>query len=76
MRKRLFTSLVLLTVFLGTSNSFASDFQYEIPKLVSLDFTPKEIDLSQPNQNVKITLKVSHPNGIDRKSTRLNSSHT
>ena len=68
MKLRRFLALIL-ALALPTFNSVAkADVGFEMPQLVSLDFTPKEIDLSLPGQSVKVTLKVSHPYGIKNES--------
>jgi hypothetical protein len=47
----------------------AADELWEIPKLVSFNFTPNEIDLTTLNPVVRVEVKVSHPIGI--KSERI-----
>jgi hypothetical protein len=48
----------------------AADQPWAIPELVSFEFSPKEIELTQLNQTVSVIVKVSHPIGI--KSEKIN----
>ncbi len=47
----------------------ATEEPWEPPKLVSLEFSPNEIELTKPNPVLTVNLKVSHPIGI--KSERV-----
>lgn len=41
----------------------------ELPKVLSFDFSPKEIELTSRETTVNFELVVSHPNGIENTST-------
>jgi hypothetical protein len=61
--KSLFVAILLMAgVVVAPAN--AADEPWEVPKLVSFNFTPKEIDLTSLNPVVRVEMKVSHPIGI------------
>jgi hypothetical protein len=61
--KSLFVAVLLMGgVLVMPAN--AADEPWEIPKLISFNFTPKEIDLTSNNPVVRVEIKVSHPIGI------------
>ena len=61
--KSLFVAVLLMTgVVVAPAN--AADEPWEVPKLLSFNFTPREIDLTSLNPTVRIEMKVSHPIGI------------
>ena len=65
MRKKF--KLLVFIVALSVVNPVASNATegpWEPPKLISLEFSPTELELTKPNPNITVNLKVSHPIGI------------
>jgi hypothetical protein len=52
------------------SNAHSNEV-YAIPELVSLTFTPNEIELTAPSTNLKFELVVSHPIGIENSKVSI-----
>lgn len=65
MKKFLLAMLLVAGSVLPISQAQAG----ELPKVVSFDFSPKEIELTSPETTVTFELVVSHPNGIENTST-------
>jgi hypothetical protein len=69
LRSLLVTSLILFSS-INPNLATALDEPWILPELVSFEFSPKEIELTQLNPTVTVTVKVSHPVGI--KSEKIN----
>ena len=68
--KSLFFTSVLLFSSTNLNLATAADEPWVAPELVSFEFSPKEIELTQLNPVVTVTVKASHPVGI--KSEKIN----
>jgi hypothetical protein len=65
----LITSILLLSSA-NLNPATAADEPWVMPELVSFEFSPKEIELTQLNPIVTVTVKASHPVGI--KTEKIN----
>lgn len=65
----LVTSLIVFSS-INLNLATAADEPWVMPELVSFEFSPKEIELTQLNTTVSVTVKASHPVGI--KSEKIN----
>ena len=65
---KLLVSVIALSVINPVAAN-PTEEPWEPPKLVSLEFSPNEIELTKPNPIITVNLKVSHPIGI--KSERV-----
>jgi len=65
----LVTSLIVFSP-INLNLATAADEPWVMPELVSFEFSPKEIELTQLNTTVSVTVKASHPVGI--KSEKIN----
>jgi hypothetical protein len=77
--RSLFVAVLLMGGIVVTPVNAADEASiYQKPKLVSFDFSPKEIDLRAGSQNINLEVKVSHPVGILSKdmTVRLSSVST
>jgi hypothetical protein len=68
--KSLFVTSILLFSAINLNLATAADEPWVAPELISFEFSPKEIELTQLNPTVSVTLKVSHPIGV--KSEKIN----
>jgi len=69
LKSLLVTSLILFSSF-NLNLATAADEPWVMPELVSFEFSPKEIELTQLNTTVSVIVKASHPVGI--KSEKIN----
>jgi len=69
LRSLLVTSILLLSAT-NLNLATAADEPWVAPELVSFEFSPKEIELTQLNPIITVTVKASHPVGI--KSEKIN----
>jgi hypothetical protein len=68
--KSLLVTSIIVFSSINLNLATAADQPWAIPELVSFEFSPKEIELTQLNQTVSVIVKVSHPIGI--KSEKIN----
>jgi hypothetical protein len=68
--KSMFILMLMLVNSANLNLANAIDEPWVAPELVSFEFTPKEIDLTQLNPSVSVTMKVSHPVGV--KTEKIN----
>jgi len=68
--KMLLIASILLLSSANLNPATAADEPWALPELVSFEFSPKEIELTQSNPTVSVTVKVSHPIGV--KSEKIN----
>lgn len=68
--KSLLATSILLISATNLNLATAADEPWVAPELISFEFSPKEIELTQLNPTVSVTLKVSHPIGV--KSEKIN----
>ena len=68
--KSLFVTSALLFSSINLNLATAADEPWVAPELVSFEFSPKEIELTQLNPVITVTVKASHPLGI--KSEKIN----
>ena len=69
LKSMLVTSLIVFSS-INLNLATAADEPWVMPELVSFEFSPKEIELTQLNTTVSVTVKASHPVGI--KSEKIN----
>ena len=69
LKSLLVTSLILFSS-INLNLAEAADEPWVMPELVSFEFSPKEIELTQLNTTVSVIVKASHPVGI--KSEKIN----
>ena len=69
LKSMLVTSLIVFSP-INLNLATAADEPWVMPELVSFEFSPKEIELTQLNTTVSVTVKASHPVGI--KSEKIN----
>ena len=68
--KSLLVLALVLTNTINLNSATAVDEPWVMPELVSFEFSPKEIELTQLNTTVLVIVKASHPVGI--KSEKIN----
>jgi hypothetical protein len=68
--KLLLVTSILLFSSTNLNLATAADEPWVMPELVSFEFSPKEIELTQLNPVVTVTVKASHPVGI--KTEKIN----
>ena len=68
--KSLLVLALVLTNTINLNSATAADEPWVMPELVSFEFSPKEIELTQLNTTVSVAVKASHPVGI--KSEKIN----
>jgi hypothetical protein len=56
--------LVFTLLFSFPAPATANEEPWEIPKLVSFDFSPAEVELTKADPTISVSFKVSHPIGI------------
>ena len=72
MKLKVLSILATFGIALGNlSPTFAADFPYEVPKVVSFTVSQKQIDVNTANAKLTFTLTVSHPVGIRSTKTSL-----
>ena len=69
LKSLLVTSLIVFSS-INLNLATAADEPWVMPELVSFEFSPKEIELTQLNTTVSVIVKASHPVGI--KSEKIN----
>jgi hypothetical protein len=57
-------SLVFTLLFSVPASANVNEEPWEIPKLVSFDFSPTEVELTKVDPTISVSFKVSHPIGI------------
>ena len=62
--KSLLVLALVLTNTINLNSATAVDEPWVMPELVSFEFSPKEIELTQVNPKVTVTVKASHPIGV------------
>ena len=66
-----FISFLILLCLLNPVVVNAADEPWQPPKLISLEFSPAEIELTKVNPIVTVNLKVSHPIGIKSEKVKI-----
>jgi len=66
-----FISFLILICLLNPVTVNAADEPWQPPKLISLEFSPSEIELMKVNPIVTVNLKVSHPIGIKSEKVKI-----
>ena len=68
--KSLLVTSIIVFSSINLNLATAADEPWVMPELVSFEFSPKEIELTQLNTTVSVIVKASHPVGI--KSEKIN----